>query len=113
MSKSAQGPAVPNTSSTGSNTAVAKATAPTQAGGAWQAIKPFLIGGLSGMAATACIQPIDTVKVRIQLKGEELGISKLAGGAVEKGTVSPFFVLREVLEKRGRQGTLQGVDAAF
>ena len=32
--------------------------------------KNFLIGGLSGMTATSCIQPIDMVKVRIQLKSE-------------------------------------------
>lgn len=33
--------------------------------GLWFTIKPFFIGGLSGMIATACIQPLDTVKVRI------------------------------------------------
>jgi solute carrier family 25 oxoglutarate transporter 11 len=31
---------------------------------------PFVNGGLAGMIATACIQPIDMVKVRIQLAGE-------------------------------------------
>ena len=31
---------------------------------------PFINGGLSGMTATACIQPIDMVKVRLQLAGE-------------------------------------------
>ena len=31
---------------------------------------PFINGGLAGMFATACIQPIDMVKVRIQLAGE-------------------------------------------
>ena len=34
---------------------------------AWKATKPFLNGGLSGMAATCIIQPIDMVKVRIQI----------------------------------------------
>jgi solute carrier family 25 (mitochondrial oxoglutarate transporter), member 11 len=33
----------------------------------WKAAKPFFNGGLSGMAATCIIQPIDMVKVRIQL----------------------------------------------
>eukprot|EP01135_Chromosphaera_perkinsii_P011246 Nk52_evm27s2367 gene=Nk52_evmTU27s2367 len=37
--------------------------------------KPFLLGGFSGMFATTCIQPIDMVKVRIQLAGE-LGTTK-------------------------------------
>ena len=33
----------------------------------WKAAKPFVNGGLSGMAATCIIQPIDMVKVRIQI----------------------------------------------
>jgi hypothetical protein len=32
-------------------------------------VKPFLFGSLSGMIASAVIQPIDTVKVVIQSKG--------------------------------------------
>lgn len=35
--------------------------------GAWATAKPFINGGLSGMAATTIIQPIDMVKVRLQL----------------------------------------------
>ncbi|XP_042437562.1 mitochondrial dicarboxylate/tricarboxylate transporter DTC-like isoform X2 [Zingiber officinale] len=35
--------------------------------GAWSTVKPFANGGLSGMLATCAIQPIDMVKVRIQL----------------------------------------------
>ena len=33
----------------------------------WTNVKPFLNGGASGMLATCVIQPIDMVKVRIQL----------------------------------------------
>ena len=33
----------------------------------WKSVKPFFNGGLSGMLATCVIQPIDMVKVRIQL----------------------------------------------
>lgn len=33
----------------------------------WKAVKPYVNGGLSGMAATCIIQPIDMVKVRLQL----------------------------------------------
>lgn len=33
----------------------------------WVAAKPFVNGGLSGMMSTVVIQPIDMVKVRIQL----------------------------------------------
>ncbi|KAK2879292.1 putative mitochondrial 2-oxoglutarate/malate carrier protein [Arthroderma sp. PD_2] len=35
-----------------------------------RAALPFFNGGLAGMTATACIQPIDMVKVRLQLAGE-------------------------------------------
>ena len=31
-------------------------------------IQPFVIGGLSGMFATCIIQPVDMIKVTIQLK---------------------------------------------
>ncbi|KAF5838254.1 mitochondrial substrate carrier [Dunaliella salina] len=34
---------------------------------AWLAVKPYFNGGVSGMAATCIVQPIDMVKVRIQL----------------------------------------------
>ncbi|KAJ3161918.1 hypothetical protein HDU88_007149 [Geranomyces variabilis] len=36
----------------------------------WQLAQPFVVGGLSGMAATAVIQPVDMIKVRVQLAGE-------------------------------------------
>ena len=38
-----------------------------QQSGAWKAIKPYVNGGMSGMLATSIIQPIDMVKVRLQL----------------------------------------------
>ena len=38
----------------------------------WQTAKPFVNGGLSGMAATCIIQPIDMVKVRLQLGAQGL-----------------------------------------
>ena len=34
---------------------------------AWQAARPYVNGGISGMAAWMFVQPIDTVKVRLQL----------------------------------------------
>lgn len=48
---------------------------------------PFINGGLSGMVATSVVQPIDMVKVRIQLAGE--------GSA--GGKVSPFAVARQIV----------------
>jgi len=63
---------------------------------------PFLIGGLSGMTATSVIQPIDTVKVRIQIKGEE-GIKN----------ASPFAVAKEIHQSQGIKGFYQGLDSAL
>lgn len=37
---------------------------------------PFFIGGISGMVGTSVIQPIDMIKVRIQIKSEEIGKSQ-------------------------------------
>lgn len=37
------------------------------ANSAWKTVKPFVNGGASGMLATCIIQPIDMVKVRLQL----------------------------------------------
>lgn len=43
----------------------------------WLAAKPFVNGGLSGMLATCVIQPVDIVKVRIQLgQGSALTVAK-------------------------------------
>ncbi|XP_058750151.1 mitochondrial dicarboxylate/tricarboxylate transporter DTC [Vicia villosa] len=40
---------------------------PALVSGFWPTIKPFVNGGASGMLATCVIQPIDMIKVRIQL----------------------------------------------
>jgi hypothetical protein len=50
---------------------------------AWKAAKPFFNGGLSGMAATCIIQPIDMVKVRIQLGAKGSPVSGGPGALVE------------------------------
>jgi hypothetical protein len=44
----------------------------------WAAAKPFVNGGASGMLSTMLIQPIDMIKVRIQLgeKGNPVSPSK-------------------------------------
>jgi len=53
-----------------------------------RAALPFVNGGISGMFATTCIQPIDMVKVRIQLAGE---------GAKGGPRPSPISVAREIV----------------
>lgn len=47
------------------------------ASGAWKTVKPFVNGGASGMLATCVIQPIDMVKVKIQLgEGSATAVTK-------------------------------------
>ncbi|KAK4189399.1 putative mitochondrial 2-oxoglutarate malate carrier protein [Podospora australis] len=53
-----------------------------------RAALPFINGGLSGMVATTVIQPVDMIKVRIQLAGE--GVS---GGPKP----TPLSVTRDIL----------------
>jgi solute carrier family 25 oxoglutarate transporter 11 len=67
-------------------------------------IYDFLFGGLSGMIASAVIQPIDTVKVRIQLIGE----------AAQKGSsTSPLVIARSIFAKEGARGFYKGLDSAL
>ncbi|OLN95994.1 putative mitochondrial 2-oxoglutarate/malate carrier protein [Colletotrichum chlorophyti] len=53
-----------------------------------RAALPFVNGGISGMVATTVIQPVDMIKVRIQLAGEGV-----AGGPKP----TPLSVTREIL----------------
>ena len=53
-----------------------------------KAALPFVNGGLAGMFATSCIQPIDMVKVRLQLAGE---------GGKSGPRPSPLQVTREIV----------------
>ena len=65
--------------------------------------KNFIIGGASGMFATSCIQPIDFVKVQLQLRGEG-----------QKGMhASPFTVARETISKYGVSRLYTGLDSAL
>lgn len=75
-------------------------------------IKPFLFGGLSGCCATCTIQPIDTVKVRIQIVSEE---KSLKGGdkSIAQRSTSPFKVAGEVYKQSGILGFYRGIDAAI
>lgn len=63
----------------------------------WKAIKPFVNGGLSGMGATSIIQPIDMVKVRLQLG--------------EKG--SPFAVAANLARTQGVGSLYKGLSAGL
>lgn len=63
----------------------------------WSAIKPFVNGGVSGMIATCCIQPIDIVKVRIQL------------GA----TGSPIAIASNIVKQEGFFTLYKGLSAGL
>lgn len=74
-------------------------------------IKPFLFGGLSGCCATCTIQPIDTVKVRIQIVSEEKSLK--SGSTLGQKSTSPFKVAGEVYKQSGIFGFYKGIDAAI
>ena len=67
-------------------------------------IRPFVIGGCSGIIATCCIQPIDMVKVRLQLHGEGT-----------KGGVrpTPFSVAKEIIAKGKFLDLYNGISAGL
>jgi solute carrier family 25 oxoglutarate transporter 11 len=74
--------------------------------GGWvENVKPFVIGGISGCTATFSIHPIDTVKVRIQVRGEEAGMAAKEG---KKVNTSVFGVVKEVYVNDGALGFYKG-----
>jgi len=67
----------------------------------WKASKPFVTGSLSGCLATCCIQPVDMVKVRIQI------------GGAEGGSTSPVEVTKKLLREEGITGMYKGLSAGL
>lgn len=59
---------------------------------------PFVVGGVAGMTATSIIQPIDTVKVRIQLT---------------QGSSNPFKVAAGIISEQGLLGLYRGLSAGL
>jgi len=55
-----------------------------------RAALPFINGGIAGMTATTVIQPVDMIKVRIQLAGE---------GAAGGPKPTPFGVARDIISQ--------------
>ncbi|KAK2727263.1 mitochondrial 2-oxoglutarate/malate carrier protein-like [Artemia franciscana] len=64
----------------------------------------FLFGGLSGMAATCVVQPMDLVKNRMQLSG--------VGGAAKEHKTS-FHVIKSILKNEGITGMYSGLSAGL
>ena len=69
-------------------------------------IRPFVIGGLSGICATTVVQPIDTVKVRIQILGE-------AAKSGVKVNTNPLSVGRKILLEEGVGALYKGISAGW
>merc|ERR1719159_228710 len=67
----------------------------------WKACKPFLTGSLAGCSATVAIQPIDMVKVRIQL------------GAAEGGSTNPITIAIEMIKEEGFGSMYKGLSAGL
>jgi len=67
----------------------------------WKASQPFVTGSISGCLATCCIQPIDMVKVRIQL------------GAAEGGSTNPFEITKTMMKNEGLGGFYKGLSAGL
>jgi len=67
----------------------------------WKACKPFVTGSMSGCIATTCIQPVDMIKVRVQL------------GAAEGGSTNPFTVASNLIKQDGFIGLYKGLDAGL
>merc|ERR1711865_382382 len=66
--------------------------------GMFKYIKPFFVGGSAGCMATCCVQPIDMVKVRIQM-----------------GTAStnPVVVAKDIIAAEGVGGLYKGLSAGI
>ena len=69
-----------------------------------RALLPFVNGGLAGMIATTCIQPIDMVKVRLQLAGEGVKTGPRPG---------PLTITREILAEGKVMDLYTGLSAGL
>lgn len=82
----------------------------------WKTLRPFAVGGSCGIAATCVIQPMDMIKVRIQLGGVGTNPIAVAGNIVKNEGVGGLYkglsagILRQVFygtSRLGIFGTLQ------
>jgi solute carrier family 25 oxoglutarate transporter 11 len=69
-----------------------------------RAALPFINGGAAGMVATTCIQPIDMIKVRLQLAGE---------GVRSGPKPTPLSVTREILASGKAMDLYTGLSAGL
>ena len=67
---------------------------------------PFGIGGVSGAIANSVIQPLDTLKVQIQIVSEQIGRSKTQALGIR-----PIFL--KIMSEKGFQVLYRGLDSAI
>lgn len=65
--------------------------------------KNFIIGGTAGMVATSVIQPIDFIKVQLQIKGE----------GVKGAKPNPLAIAKDVIKQYGFKRLYTGLDSAL
>ncbi|KAJ3015325.1 hypothetical protein HKX48_004664 [Thoreauomyces humboldtii] len=69
----------------------------------WQIAQPFVTGGVAGMTATALIQPIDMIKVRLQLTGE----------GVKNAKAHPIRLATELIRRESFFSLYRGLSAGL
>jgi solute carrier family 25 oxoglutarate transporter 11 len=69
-----------------------------------RAALPFINGGISGMVATTVVQPVDMIKVRLQLAGE---------GVATGPKPTPITVTREILAQGKVMDLYTGISAGL
>jgi solute carrier family 25 oxoglutarate transporter 11 len=67
--------------------------------------RPFISGAIAGCTATCCIQPIDTIKVRVQLEGENINSNIKRKNAFQIG--------RTLIRNEGYPSLYKGLSAAL
>jgi len=65
-------------------------------------VKEFVIGGLSGMSASAVTHPIDLIKVRMLLHGE-----------LQSNQRARLSIVWQVVQREGIRGLYSGLSAAL
>lgn len=76
--------------------------------GVRNALLPFLFASVSSCTATTVIQPIDTLKVRLQIAGESKGL-----GGSSKSATSMSGVIKTMLAEEGVRGFYKGIGSAL
>merc|ERR1719188_2566611 len=67
----------------------------------WMAMKPFVTGVFAGMTATTCTQPLDTLKVRVQV------------AAAAGSNASPFVIASKTIKDEGCLVFYKGLSAGL